>query len=100
MTETVFHERYCSRCGKEFIWNPDWVFRDGKSDAAPVFCSWSCLQAYKRSRPSSKAERRERVIQAILDGLTITEICALLNEEAAYVWYWKKKMEKDVTDDA
>ena len=95
MTETIFHENYCPRCGKEFITHGGkWAYRTGEGKEALLFCSWSCLQEYRKNR-GTRRERQQRIIQAIKDGLSTGEIVKLLNEEAPTVWYWRRKLEKE-----
>ena len=91
------YEKQCALCGKEFIVHDEWAYRSHKGDGAMLFCSWSCLQAWRGNR-KSKIERREQVIQAIKDGLTTNEICKLLNEEPRTVLYWRKKLEGETGD--
>ena len=91
------YEKQCALCGKEFIVHDEWAYRSNKCDGAMLFCSWSCLQAWRENR-GSKAERREKLIQAINDGLTTSEICKLLNEEPRNILYWRKKLEGEKDD--
>jgi hypothetical protein len=46
----------------------------------------------------SKVERREKIIQAIYDGLSNAEIFKLLGEEPGKVDYWRKKLERENGD--
>ena len=99
MTDIGLHENYCSRCGKSFIVHDGkWAYRVNDGKYARLFCSWSCLQAFRKNR-GSKIERREKIIQAIRDGLSTGEIVKLLNEEASVICYWRKKLEKEEAED-
>ena len=97
MSENSYSERKCSRCGKVFIFHPEWVYRISPTDTTRIFCSWSCLQAFRNER-GTKTDRRDKIIQAIKDGLSTNEICKLLNEQARTVWYWRKKLEGEKDD--
>lgn len=82
-------EKKCRRCGKKFIVHGgEWAFY--KHDSK-WWCSWGCMRADEREN-LSKAERRERIQQAIKDGLTTNEIVSLLHEEKRLVTYWQEKM--------
>ena len=50
-------------------------------------------------KTGSKIERREKIIQAIYDGLTNIEIFKLLGEEPGKVDYWRRKLERENKDD-
>lgn len=97
MSENSYAERKCSRCGKVFIYRQDWAYRSGSGSGARLFCSWSCLQAWRAER-GSRMDRREKIIHAVKDGLSTNEICKLLNEEPKTVWYWKNKLEGEKDD--
>ena len=56
------------------------------------------MRAFEK-KSGTKAQRREKIIQAIRDGLTNAEIFTLLGEEPTKVDYWRKKLEKE-NDDA
>ena len=96
MTVNDFHTRICAQCGKEFIIQcPDeYAFKRYKSRSLIAFCSWSCMRAFEK-KGGSKAERREKIIQAIYDGLSNAEIFKLLGEEPGKVDYWRRKLEKE-----
>lgn len=86
------HERICPVCKKEFIGSQTWVYKKTSGNCEKVFCSWGCLRRYENGLPS-RAERRDRIIQAINDGLNDAEIAMLLNESRGRVYYWRKKLE-------
>ena len=98
MTDSIFHEKHCSRCGKEFISHGHWAYRSGSGEDARLFCSWGCMRAWEKEKPT-KMQRREKIIQAVKDGLSVNEISKLLNEEPKTVWYWKNKLDGDRKDD-
>ena len=93
-----YSEKQCHRCGKLFIVHSakDWVFkRNIKGDK--FFCSWSCLRKWEDGR-GSKADRRERIIESLLAGMPVDEICKKLDVDTTNVLYWKKRVlpgEKD-----
>lgn len=95
MTDRVYtgNERECSVCRKKFIMYPDWAFKQSFKSREKVFCSWSCMRKWEKNRGDATV-RRERIKQALRDGLTIAEIVKLLGESPEKVWYWKKQMEK------
>ena len=51
----------------------------------------------RKGKPS-KAQKKERIIQAIKDGLTNAEILNLLGEPPSTVDYWRRKL-KEAKDD-
>jgi len=61
------------------------------------FCSWGCLRLWDAQR-GTKGERREKMIQAIKDGLTVNEIAELLQIDKSTIVYWKNKLEKEEKD--
>lgn len=88
--------RTCTECGKEFLMlSGDLVYRSGKGKGARLFCSWHCIQAWRKEKPR-KVERRFRVIYELQDhpDTDYLEIARRLGEEPKYVWYWKQKQEK------
>ena len=100
MTINDFHTRTCANCGKEFIIQSpdDYAYKRYKSRCYVAYCSWSCMRASEK-KTGSKIERREKIIQAIYDGLTNIEIFKLLGEEPGKVDYWRKKLERENKDD-
>ena len=87
-----FHEKKCARCGKEFIGGLDWAYRTGKGYNAQLFCSWSCLRAWEKNK-EGKADRREKIIQAINEGKPADVIAKELHVDRTRVVYWQKKLE-------
>ena len=100
MTEFAYQEKKCGRCGREFIIHDpeDYVFKRHLRGGYQYFCSWSCLRRWEAQR-GSKTERRDRIIQALKDGLTVKEICELVKVDMSSVIYWKKKMEEEKNPD-
>ena len=92
------HERKCSLCKKRFILYPDWVYKKGKHEHCYVFCSWKCLRAYEAGQGTAK-ETRDKIIQALKDGLTVREISILLGVDQSRVTYWKEKMKREEKHD-
>ena len=98
MDDIDAHTRKCPVCGKEFYANAErWVFLKFINKKRYVFCSWSCMRAFEKRR-GTKADRRERIQQAIRDGLSTNEICDLVGAEKSAVLYWQKKMEEEKKD--
>jgi YHS domain-containing protein len=95
MSESAYNwqERQCPVCGKTFIATAEWVYRRGGASMEHIFCSYKCLRKFDGSKPT-KAETRERVIQAIKDGLTTKEICLLVGTDYNKVLYWRKKLKE------
>jgi len=88
-------ERKCSVCGKEFIMHEGWIYKKCRGhELERLFCSWGCMREFEKRRGNA-AERREKIIQAIKDGLNDTEIGNLLCEERQRVHYWRTKLEKE-----
>lgn len=94
MADLVGRERKCPVCGTIFIVYPDWVYRKGAGDGIKVFCSWGCMRSWE-TRETPKSRRREAIIQAIRDGLTVREIVNLLGVTTSAVVYWRNKMEEE-----
>ena len=96
-----FHSWTCSNCGKEFIVQcPDeYAYKKYRGRSYIAFCSWSCMRESEKTSGTLK-QRREKIIQAIYDGLSNAEIFKLLGEEPGKVDYWRRKLEKDGVKDA
>ena len=94
-------EKVCPVCGKIFMYYTagGWVYQRSGRLKTYTFCSWSCLRAFDRTRSSTKIESRERIIQAIQDGLNDKEIATLLDVDKTRVAYWRKKLEGEKTDE-
>ena len=93
MTDVSYQDRKCPQCGKEFfVWNAeDWVYRrNGRA-----LCSWHCVRAFDSGGNVRRMNEREKVIQAIKDGLSTREISNLLGVDTQKVWYWRKKLKKE-----
>ena len=95
-----FLSRTCANCGKEFIIHSpeDYAYKRYQSRSMIAFCSWHCMRENERNR-GSKAQRREKIIQAIYDGLSNAEIFKMLGEEPGKVDYWRKKLREENGDD-
>jgi len=93
MDNTGYNEKSCARCGKPFIVHSEWAFKR-VANGRKYFCSYKCMREWENER-GSKAERRERIIQAINDGLTTNEIVSLLNVDHSAVNYWRRKLGND-----
>ena len=94
----VAHERKCHICKRHFIMYPDWVYKKGHHEHCYVFCSWKCLRAYESGQSTAK-ETREKIKQALKDGLTVREVSILLGVDQSRVAYWKEKMRKELDDE-
>lgn len=90
----TFKEAYCPICGKEFLPHEDWAYKRYVKGRQQRFCSWHCLRESEK-RDTSKAERRQAIIQAIRDGLNDKEIATLTGEDLTRIAYWRRK-EKEV----
>lgn len=86
-----YSEKTCRRCGKTFIVHGEWAYTNKDKNRKKWWCSWSCMRADEKEQ-GNKAERRERIQQAIRDGLTTNEIVTLLGEDKHNVVYWERKM--------
>ena len=91
-----YNEYFCPICKKDFIAvdRDSWAYRSGPGGMAKLFCSWSCLQKWRNGR-GNLHQRREKIKQALEDGLTVSEIAAMLGEDNRNIIYWKNKMEKE-----
>jgi len=86
-------EKVCPICGKEFIARDEWVYkRNGR-----FYCSWHCYRDTSKKK-TDRAEQRERICQAIKDGLTNSEIMKLLGEHSATIEYWRRKLKEEKGD--
>jgi ribosomal protein L24E len=84
----------CPICGKEFTSHDGWVFRRKSGGHQLTFCSWKCLRKFEADHPPKrKIDKREKIIQAISDGLNDREIAAMLNEPIGKVQYWRDRTE-------
>lgn len=99
MSEYSYREKECACCGKTFIIQSvdDYVYKRFCAHGQKFFCSWTCFRKTEKGT-ESKADRREKIIQAIRDGLTNREIYALLGEDSAKVDYWRKKIREGKVD--
>jgi len=99
MTINDFHTKTCANCGKEFIIQSpeEYAYKKYRGRNYLVFCSWSCMRASEKNS-GTKIERREKIIQAIRDGLSNAEIFKLLGEEPGKVDYWRKKLREENGD--
>jgi len=93
--DPLFNERKCWRCGKPFIVHSynEWAFRREVKHYDRLFCSWSCMKTFDREK-GSKVDRRDRIIEALKDGLSVNEIVNMLDADRAKVVYWKNKLEE------
>lgn len=91
-------EKRCEQCGKIFE-TPcgDWAYKKDRKHGVYWFCTWSCLRKWEREhkREITKIERRERIIQALTDGLSVKEVSVLLDEDPSKVLYWKQRMVRE-----
>lgn len=91
---------YCPICGREFFVPimEEWVYRSCSSWNAILFCSWKCLQHWRRNKPT-RAEQRQFIIQMIRDHPEMgnREIAKTLNEQQKKVSYWREKLERGET---
>lgn len=97
MEKILGREHKCDCCGKGFILRPNWSFKRGGSDNKKLFCSWSCMRKWEKSRPT-KAEQRAKLIELIMQGKSAAEIVKTENVDYRSVWYWKHKIEKEAQE--
>ena len=89
-------EKACKCCGKQFDTpTGEWAYKKYKGQGWIWFCSWKCMRQWERVHEISKIERRERILQALADGLSVKATSILLDEDPAKVSYWKKRMTKE-----
>ena len=87
--------RKCAQCSKLFYMETGgWAYKKEYKKTLKHFCSWSCMRKWEKNH-ENPAEKREKICQAIMDGLSIREISELLDEDPRKVWHWKKKIEKE-----
>lgn len=94
----IGHERKCAVCKRKFIIYPDWVYKRGDHEHCKVFCSWKCLREFDAGHGDSR-EMKNKIIQALKDGLTVREISVLLGVDYSRVNYWKEKLRKEQEND-
>ena len=83
--------KICPICKKEYIFRDGWVYRKKSGEHEKVFCSWGCMRKWEKAH-SHTPERREKIKQALRDGLTVNETAELLDEDRSLVLYWAKKI--------
>lgn len=89
-------EKNCHRCGKEFEMPcGDWAYKQYKGRGIRYFCSWKCMRAWEKEHDHSKIGERERIIQALADGLSVKEVSVLLNVDSSKVSYWYRRMKRE-----
>lgn len=90
------YERTCVVCGKVFQLKDGWLYRRQKRGKTYCMCSWHCLKAWdEKNRLHPIHDRRERMIQAIRDGLTTGEIMVLLGETADRVERCRARLKEE-----
>ena len=96
MSEQTYRDRKCPVCGKKFcvLYPDEWVYKRGGRDCGVFLCSWTCMRKHDANKKPAWV-RRDRIIQALQDGLNPKEIAMMLDEDLSKVWYWKKKLEKE-----
>ena len=88
-------EKNCVKCGKTFEMPcGDWAYKKYKGRGIQYFCSWKCIREWEKEheKPARKIDEREKIIQALSDGLSVKEVSVLLDVDASKVSYWKKRM--------
>lgn len=93
VTDLMYKERKCHKCGKLFIASSpeEWVYKRRINNYPKYFCSWKCLRDYDKNH-GTKAERQEKIIRALEDGIPVEEICKKLDVDRSNVTYWQRKM--------
>ena len=88
-------EHECPVCGKTFIRpNDQWQYVRYSGNRQLWMCSWRCYRKWDDTH-GNKIERREKILQAIRDGLNTAEIARLLGESASKIDYWRKKLREE-----
>ena len=92
--------RICPVCQKEFVTTDEWVYRcfsDTNKHQSVWFCSYGCKRKYEKGevtlngRGVRLSEKKRRIWKALDDGLSVKEICTLLNVTVGSVNYYKSK---------
>ena len=90
------HKRICAGCGKEFeITGQEWAYKNFVKGKMQYYCSWKCLRSKEEEKPKKQADIKERILQALEDGLSVREICTLLDVEPMVVVKWKKRIDRN-----
>ena len=89
--ELLGREIKCFNCGKHFISHEEWAYKKCFNHIDRKFCSWRCLREAEKKHGTRK-EQKDRIIKAIMDGLTNTEIVRLLEVDNSRVVYWRKQI--------
>ena len=92
--EIIGREIKCFNCGKPFISHEEWAYKKCVAHAERKFCSWKCLRETELKK-STKLDERDKIIRAIMDGLTNAEIAKVLCVDRARVVYWRKKITEE-----
>ena len=92
--DTFGTERKCPICHKVFIKHDGWVYERKIASKTRSYCSWGCLRQWEITH-GTKIDRRDKIIQAIHDGLSNREIASLLEEDMTKINYWRKKLENE-----
>lgn len=58
----TFKEHVCPICGKIFIANVDWAYRqrEHKNNINRYYCSWHCMRKWEAIENERKASRKSR----------------------------------------
>ena len=92
--ELLGREIKCFNCGKPFISHEEWAYKKCVAHAERKFCSWKCLRETELKK-TTKLDERDKIIRAIMDGLTNAEIAKVLSVDRARVVYWRKKLAEE-----
>ena len=101
--EPLDSERTCPVCGKRFwIMDANWSYKQVvKALKGTVwFCSWKCMRKYEKEKPQLSGRglretNRQRVMQALADGLNVKEIAIMLDISPETVRYYKRGIKND-----
>jgi hypothetical protein len=89
-------EKTCPICEKIFLYRPDYTYKKVHYGKLLFFCSWGCMRKWEKAHNiSSRQELRDRICQALQDGLTVKETAALLDVDYNRVLYWRKKLKAE-----
>jgi len=96
--ELFGREIKCFNCGKGFISHEEWAYKKCVAHVERKFCSWKCLRETELKK-GTRLDERDKIIRAIMDGLTNAEIARVLSVDRARVVYWRKKIAEEESNE-
>lgn len=99
------YERKCRTCGKKFLpASSDYAYKFNKANVDYYFCSWKCIQQWRREheKPPRKPKEVSRAaeVAALADGgMAFSDIAAKLGiKESTARSYWQKRTGNDMEE--